>query len=257
LTEQPSNQLEEQGFLFLTDVLDTDVRRALRGRLEELFASEGAAAGADFKQEPGTRRLANLLNKGDVFHQLVAHQATMRYVRQILGDVLKLSSLNARSANANSGQRQPLHADMGAVADNNGYWVANIVWLLDDFTLTNGTLRVVPGSHRWNQLPQDALDDPTAEHPDEQVITGRAGDAIVMNAHLWHAGMENRSAADRLALHSFYCRRDKPQQQYQKRMLSADVQDRLSPELRDILALDDPLNDELSSQDVVRSGFLK
>jgi hypothetical protein len=40
-------------------------------------------------------------------------------------------------------------------------------------------------------------------------------------------------------------------------MLSTDIQDRLSPQLRDILALDDPLNDELSSQDVVRSGFLK
>jgi hypothetical protein len=35
------------------------------------------------------------------------------------------------------------------------------------------------------------------------------------------------------------------------------VQAQLSPELRDLLALDDPLNDELSSQDVVRSGFMK
>lgn len=252
-----NRQLEDQGFLLLKGVLEPADQQALRTRIAELFVAEGAAAGSDFKQETGTRRLANLVNKGEVFHQVVAHPAVMSFVRQVLGDDLKLSSLNARSASAGSGQRQPLHADMAAITDEKGYWVANVVWLLDDFTETNGTLRVVPGSHRFGQLPQDALSDPVATHPDEQLVIGRAGDAVVMNAHLWHAGMENRSSSDRLALHSFYCRRDKPQQQYQKRMLSDEVQRNLSPQLRRILALDDRLNDELSSQDVVRSGFLK
>ena len=31
----------------------------------------------------------------------------------------------------------------------------------------------------------------------------------------------------------------------------------LSPELRELLALDDPLNDELSANVAVRSGFMK
>ena len=58
-------------------------------------------------------------------------------------------------------------------------------------------------------------------------------------------------------MHAFYCRHDKPQQQYQKHLLDADVQAALSPELRDLLAIDDPLNDELSANVVVRSGFMK
>jgi hypothetical protein len=58
-------------------------------------------------------------------------------------------------------------------------------------------------------------------------------------------------------MHAFYCRRDKPQQQYQKKLLGADLQASLPPELRDILALDDPLNDELSASVIVKSGFLK
>jgi hypothetical protein len=58
-------------------------------------------------------------------------------------------------------------------------------------------------------------------------------------------------------MHAFYCRRDKPQQQYQKQLLRPEVQAGLSRELRDILALDDPLNDELSANVVVRSGFMK
>jgi ectoine hydroxylase-related dioxygenase (phytanoyl-CoA dioxygenase family) len=115
---------------------------------------------------------------------------------------------------------------------------------------------MVPGSHAWGQRPQDVLADPMARHPDEILLTGRAGSIAVMNSHLWHGGTANRTAAPRLAMHAFYCRRDKPQQQYQKQLLDPDVQAGLSPELRDLLALDDPLNDALSSTVTVRS-FMK
>jgi len=115
----------------------------------------------------------------------------------------------------------------------------------------------VPGSHRSGRLPQQALADPADPHPDEVLITGRAGTVVVMNAHLWHGGTANRTAAPRTAVHAFYCRRDKPQQQYQKQLLRPEVQRALSPELRRLLALDDPLNDQLSAAVAVRSGFLK
>jgi hypothetical protein len=58
-------------------------------------------------------------------------------------------------------------------------------------------------------------------------------------------------------MHAFYCRNDKPQQQYQKRLLRPEVQAVLTADLRRILALDDPLNDELSAVVTVRSGFMK
>jgi ectoine hydroxylase-related dioxygenase (phytanoyl-CoA dioxygenase family) len=78
-----------------------------------------------------------------------------------------------------------------------------------------------------------------------------------MNTHAWHGGTANQSSAPRRALHAFYCRFDKPQQQYQKRLLRPETQAQLSPELRALLALDDPLNDKLSSSGSNASGFLK
>jgi ectoine hydroxylase-related dioxygenase (phytanoyl-CoA dioxygenase family) len=145
---------------------------------------------------------------------------------------------------------------MSAVADERGPWVCNTLWMLDDFTPENGALRVVPGSHRFCRLPVEALADPLADRPEQVHVIGRAGSVVILNAHTWHAGTANRSDRSRIALHAFYCRRDKPQQQYQKHLLCPQVQASLSAVLRDLLALDDPLNDQLNAEAIVRSGFL-
>lgn len=250
-------QLDELGYVLLPDVMDSAFLNGLRKHVELLYTREGKAAGSEFKQEPGARRLANLLNKGSLFQRVVSHSVVLPLVNYVLRGSVKLSSLNARSVNPHGNHRQPLHCDMGALPDERGNWVCNAVWMLDDFTRDNGALRVIPGSHHSNRLPQDALDDPLADHRQQCTVTGEAGSVIVMNAHLWHGGMINRTATPRTAVHAFYCRRDKPQQQYQRQLLDDDVKKTLSPTLRELLALDDPLNDELAKQEVDRSGFLK
>lgn len=249
-------QLDEQGFVVLEEVLPSRTWSGLRQAVARQYELEGGQAGAEFKQEPGCLRLANLIDKGEGFQQIVAVEAVLRLVQHVLGNELKLSSLNARTALPGSAS-QPLHADMGALADERGYWVCNTVWLLDAFTPYNGALRAIPGSHRWGRLPQDELPDPKASHRDEVLVTGAAESVIVMNAHLWHGGLANCTSSPRTALHAFYCRRDKPQQQHQKALVRAEVQSRLSLQLRHLLALDDAANDEISSQAVCRSGFLK
>ncbi len=249
------SQLDLAGFLVLEDLMSGELLDALRRRVAMLYELEADRAGAEFKQEPGCRRLANLVDKGAVFETVIAHPRVLACARHVIGPRLKLSSLNARTALPDSAS-QPLHADMGAIADEEGYWVCNAVWMLDDFTPDNGALRVVPGSHGWRRLPQDAMAHPSESHPEEVLITGRAGSIIVINAHLWHGGLANHTGAPRTAVHAFYCRWDKPQQQHQKALLREEVQERLSPGLRTLLALDDPFNDTLAQSNSPRSGFL-
>lgn len=257
MNEHERQVLDEQGFVLLEGVMGEALLQALRARILELFDEEGENAGREFKTEEHAHRLANLVDKGDVFRRAIVLPEVLERVRHVLGPELKLSSLNARSADPHGDVGQPLHVDMAALPDARGYWVCNTVWMLDDFTRENGPTRIVPGSHRWGVRPQDVSEDPLAPHPAEVLLTGRAGSVAIMNAHVWHAGTANRSAAPRLAMHAFYCRRDKPQQQYQKRLLRPEVQAALGPDLRWILALDDPLNDELSAEVAVRSGFMK
>jgi ectoine hydroxylase-related dioxygenase (phytanoyl-CoA dioxygenase family) len=257
MTDQERRQLDEQGYVVLGTGMDPDLLNGLRSRILELFAEEGDRAGLEFKQEEHAHRLANLVDKGEVFRRAVVLPDVLRSVRHVLGPEIKLSSLNARSADPKTAVGQPLHVDMAAIPDDKGYWVCNTVWMLDDFTRENGATRMIPGSHKWGTRPQDVLEDPMAPHPDEVLLTGKAGSIAVMNAHMWHGGTANRTAVPRLAMHAFYCRGDKPQQQYQKRLLRPEIQAGLSAEVRQILALDDPRNDELSSTVTVRSGFLK
>jgi ectoine hydroxylase-related dioxygenase (phytanoyl-CoA dioxygenase family) len=257
MTNDEKRQLDEHGYVVLTGLVDRDLLHGLRRRIAELFDEEGPQAGHEFKQEEHAHRLSNLVDKGEVFRRAVILPGLLDYVRHVLGPDMKLSSLNARSADPHSEDGQPLHVDMGAIPDDRGYWVCNTVWMLDAFTTVNGATRMVPGSHKWGTRPQDVLADTMAPHPDEILLTGEAGTIAVMNAHMWHGGTANRTSAPRLAMHGFYCRSDKPQQQYQKRLLRPEVQAGLGPELRQLLAIDDTVNDELSAAAAVRSGFLK
>jgi Phytanoyl-CoA dioxygenase (PhyH) len=261
IPEAHRQALDYQGFVQLPGVLPLSLCARLLDRLEQLYAAEGDRAGSEFRQEPGARRLANLVEKdlpGDpLFAACIDHPALVPYVAAVIGDRFKLSSLNARSANPENGAVQPLHADGGAVPDARGFWVCNLLLMLDDFSADNGPLRVVPGSHRSGRLPAEALPDPLASHPAQVMITGRVGDVLVLNSHCWHGGLANHSHRHRRALHVYYTRWDKPQQQYQKRLLSPATQARLTASQRAMCALDDPENDRLSEAESGRSGFLK
>jgi hypothetical protein len=254
LSTADRRQLDDLGYLVLPDFVPATMLEEMRERVEALWAEEGDDAGTEFRLEPGTRRLANLVDKGDVFARMIVMLGILECIEAVIGPDYKLSSLNARSTNPHNPEAQPWHVDAGAIADERGYWVCNTIWMLDDFTPDNGATRMIPRSHTWGRLPEAGNKDTL---PDEQLVTGRAGSVVVMNTHMWHAGTGNRTDRCRRALHGFYTRGDKPQQQYQKALLRAQTIAALSPVQRKILALDNPENDHLSSETTRMSGFLK
>jgi hypothetical protein len=257
MTADQIEQLQSEGVLLLPGVLQAQWLDELRAAVARLLEAEGENAGSEFRKEEHAQRLANLVDKDEVFRRVICHPELLRGIEAVLGSDFKLGSLNFRGADPHSDSGQPLHCDMGMLPDDAGNSVCNSIWLLDDFTEENGATRYVPGSHRWGKLPQDAVGDPRAPYPGERLVLGRAGDVILMNAHLWHGGTANRTDAPRRSLHAFFVRGDLPQQQYQKRLLRAETQAALSPELRRILALDDARNDQLSAAGSGRSGFLR
>lgn len=236
LSADEKTALDRDGYLPLPGILAGDQIDALRRRLAELTAAEGERAGTEVHQERGADRLADLVNKDPLFTICFTHPRDLAAMRHVLGPEFKLSSLNSRAALPGEGL-QALHADWSEPVAPGAYAVCNSIWLLDDFTPDNGATRVVPGTHCSSRLPREELDDPQAPHPHEVLLTAPAGTVVVFNSHLWHGGTLNRTGAPRRAMHSYFCRRDQPQQLDQRAYLRPETRARLTPAEQYILGV--------------------
>jgi ectoine hydroxylase-related dioxygenase (phytanoyl-CoA dioxygenase family) len=211
LTPTEKDFLDENGYLPLRDILHPAQIEAIRARLEELLAIEKDRAGGEFEQEAGAARLANLVDKGDVFKICFTHLRVLAAIARVLDNDMKLSSLNSRAALPGKGL-QGLHADWHEPVKAGDYQVCNSIWLLDDFTAENGATRLVARTHRSGKMPSHDLADPTKPHPSEELLIAPAGTVVVFNSHTWHGGTLNRTEKPRRALHSYWTRRHQPQQ---------------------------------------------
>jgi ectoine hydroxylase-related dioxygenase (phytanoyl-CoA dioxygenase family) len=120
-------------------------------------------------------------------------------VSHILQRPFHIFVANGRDPLPGFGQ-QGLHTDWVMHRPGDQYAVVTTLWLLDDFTQTNGATRVIPGSHRWPRPLPKPMQQPLATHPDQKIITARAGSVLVFNGHLWHSGTKNAAAGPRRVL---------------------------------------------------------
>ena len=232
LDDETRKRLDEDGFAPIEGLLSAEDVDGFRTRLAELSASEGDRAGQEVHQEQGADRLSDLVNKGSLFDVCFTHPRVLAAVAHVLGE-FRLSSLNSRAALPGQGH-QGLHADWAGAVSPGDYFVCNSIWLLDDFTADNGATRVVPGSHRSGRSVGE-LADPAAAHPDEVQLIAPAGSVVIFNSHVWHGGTLNQTGEPRRALHSYFCRRDQPQQLDQGKFIREQTRDRLSPGARFVL----------------------
>lgn len=241
LSEAEQTQLDEQGFLLCPGLLSLEQVRALTQRFEELMEQEGPAAGVQFHQgastlnrhgqEPGARRLCNLVNKGALFESVFLHPKLLAAAAHVLGRDFKLSSLNARDALPGEGA-QRLHADWRQPWDGS-FHVFNSIWLLDDFHAQNGCIQVVPGTQRLSPPPADLNE---AElQPEPLKVEAPAGAVLMFNAHLWHGGTRNLVGTPRRVLHAYFTAWEHPQQTPQAECLLHQTWLRLSPSARRVL----------------------
>lgn len=235
LNDDERRSLDERGYAIFPRLVDPSWLQALRDRFETLVAAEGEAAGTEVHQEAGTRRLANLVDKGDVFDGVYQHPKVLAAVYHVLQRPFKLSSLNGRDALPGEGA-QGLHADWGPRDPEAPWAVVNSLWMLDDFTEQNGATRLIPGSHLKAGAPADYCD-PRAPHPEQVLAVAPAGSVLVWNAHCWHGGTRNRTQELRRALHCYYVAREFPQQTNQRMMVGEKTQARLDEAAKYLLDL--------------------
>src|SRR5437762_1704050 len=67
LTAAEKAKLDQDGYLFLSDVMNADLVRKMTARVDELVAYKRAHGIVEGQKEPGTDRVANLLEKDRMF----------------------------------------------------------------------------------------------------------------------------------------------------------------------------------------------
>lgn len=234
--------LNKDGYLALGQLLNHEEVQRVNARIDALIKSEGDHAGSELfdskhirhPKEAGADRLADLVNKGSIFDIFYTHQKVLAGVQAVLGPHFKLSSLNYRAAKPGMGH-QNLHVDYGNSVANGAYKVCNTIWLLDDFTEHNGATRIVPGTHKLRELPQDAMKNPSLPHPKEILIKAPAGSVFIFNSHVWHGGTNNHTSKYRRSIHSYFCTDDQPQQLDQKRYITEATKERIGIKAQKIL----------------------
>ena len=176
-----------------------DLRAALGQQAEaERSLGEIAPPGALAVQQ----QLSNMVNKGQIFLDLVLRSEVDELCGFLLGKDFLISSITGGIFHGPTKEPQPLHRDQGQVPATADFPAeCNAFWLLDDFKPERGSTWVVPGSHRWP--PEYQIDAPPREVGTQ--ITAPAGTLVVFDGRIWHGYGANKEGHPRRHIANFFC----------------------------------------------------
>ena len=86
--------IKNNGFTIFNNYIENEWLLELRDVFDYLSEKEGPKAGSEVSQLKGTRRLADLVNKGKVFDKMYLDPMLLTTVYYVLQQPFKLSSLN-------------------------------------------------------------------------------------------------------------------------------------------------------------------
>jgi hypothetical protein len=261
LLDDERTALDEQGFLVIPPDLEYWRSRdvdpgALLTVIDTLVAEEGWRGGIEGKEssvtaekplDPGSDRIGNLLEKDLRFRYFISHPKVLAAVDHIIGAPFKCSAVDMRNPKLGGGEQQ-LHIDwLPRMDDRVTYDCVFAGFYLDGMKVESGALRVVPGTHRRLDWPNEYID-VLSRHPDEIRVEVEPGSIVVANALVWHGGATNISGVQRRSVYVDYRRREIGQLLNQKRYLSNSTIDRLTEMERYLLAVrrEDPTDETLS-----------
>lgn len=196
---QAIQEIELYGFTLLEGVLDPDQVGPMR---EALIRCE-RDVGTEHTHRGSARHVSNLPTLDPLFFKCVDHPKVLPLLEYFLAESLILGSLNSRIVRPGDPD-QHFHSDIPLDMLNMASPVMmNTVWLLDDFSPSNGGTRVIPGSHKSGlAAPPDDFEIKHIVQPEAP-----AGSVLVFNGQTWHAGGANNSDANRHALFGHYRKR--------------------------------------------------
>ncbi|KAI1130045.1 phytanoyl-CoA dioxygenase family protein [Nemania abortiva] len=238
--EQAKAHLKEHGWVTIPNAISKEVASKALGKLWEASAESQARGEPSHVPylDPNAHnvRVFNLMEGDKIFRDLVSDPAAVEMVKSVFGESFLISNLSANIARPGA-KSMALHSDQsfGFPEPWQGIWVMNAIWCLSDVTKENGATLYIPGSNKWTSRKDIPDNAPELLVP----LEGKAGDLIVMDGRLWHTSGSNVTQdQDRAMLFGYYTYPMMRPIVNWTAKLNKELQNSLSPDLRQWLALD-------------------
>ena len=175
-------QIEVEGYLLIPDLLSEEQIARLKEQVSTL-----ETGGMDYSEHQ--RTAGDVMFLGGEITELAAHPVIIPFLRSLLGeDIICTSGAYARSEPGHPGM--VLHTDSGG--DGAPSEAVRVLYYLTDLTPETSPFRVLPRSN----LSMHSGGNPFKrylEHPDEVMVTAKAGSAVLINIKVFHGNYPNKS----------------------------------------------------------------
>ena len=217
LTESQKDQFWRDGVLVIEDAVTADELARLRGVFAD-WVEVSRAHTHDFGEtldgrprfdlqpghtatHPGLRRVQSPEEISDVYANTMRNARTVDLCADLIGPDLRFHHCKVNSKLPGTATKVKWHQDFPFEPMTNNDMIACLLFI-DDVTLENGPLEVIPGSHKgpiyshWHGGRfTGAVSNEVIEGRDSEIVkcTGKAGSVCLMHACLLHSSAPNLS----------------------------------------------------------------
>ena len=217
LTEEQKNQFWRDGVLVVEDAVSADQLSALRQEFAA-WVEESRQHDDDYgetldgrkrfdlqpghtAENPGLRRIQSPEEVSDVFADIMRNAATVDYCAELIGPSLRFHDGKVNSKLPGTATQVKWHQDF-LFQPMTHHDMITCLLFIDDVTLENGPLEVLPGTHKgplyshWHDgVFTGAVDDALIEDRRDEIVkcTGKASSVCLMHVNLLHGSAPNLS----------------------------------------------------------------
>jgi ectoine hydroxylase-related dioxygenase (phytanoyl-CoA dioxygenase family) len=213
------------GYLVVPDVIAPAQIASARAKLSELMqASRQVSASNSIydledghtPKNPRVRRIKDPHTVDPIFASLLRAPQILDVVAQLIGQDIRMEHAKLNIKPARGGEPVEWHQDWAFYPHTNDD-ILEVGVMIEDCTMANGPLLVIPGSHRGPVFDHHhrgyfaGAIDPDAQGLDIRravAITGKAGSISLHHVRTAHGSRDNLSESDRPLLLFGYCAAD-------------------------------------------------
>ena len=221
LTQEQKDTFWQTGFLVIADAVTPEELEGLRNVFSR-WVEESREYKSDYgetldgrprfdlqpghsAEKPGLRRIQSPEEVSDLFANIMRNAATVDFCAELIGPSIRFHHGKVNSKLPGTATQVKWHQDFPFEPMSNDDMITALLFV-DDVTLENGPLEVLPGTHKgpihshWHKgVFTGSVDQGIIDAQNNKIVkcTGKAGSVCLMHARLLHGSAPNLSDSPR------------------------------------------------------------